>query len=440
MLKTIKLRSVNVITSGLTGSLSEDTLTGNTRNISIPFNLDFNPMDQSDLVEDFIETKLDESINEIANYEVARWAPSYDFTAARESECVVDSYYMQFDFYDRTNALWVNNFSIVDFDSDDISSRNNFKRSFFQLDFYDTNDVNTQKFLFNIVIPASNSSGGTSSFMIKNGIEGYYLFWLKNDFVVPYQINSIGNIYMRPSFYNAKNGKIYSFFRPTDSSGNILNSPPTFSEYTTNFKDWTFLKYDLNNRRLQYSNSLLTQQNYDVGGGNTSVGNLTFNQGYIISDSLPDGTVVYRGFHATSPITVNVILNVTAIPSGNRTFSFFFKAPGFNDTKQYFTNTTRTMSKNFIVTLQPGEEVLFETSGVNGGVSWIGNLIINNVNQSSTTGDFINFTGDNLVPGNGPSVTGYVKGSFSNYNSNSVATTTQITGGNIIRFVEIKIQ
>ncbi len=51
MLRTIQLRSVNVITSGLTGSLSENTLSGNSRNISVPFNLQFNNADQGELID-----------------------------------------------------------------------------------------------------------------------------------------------------------------------------------------------------------------------------------------------------------------------------------------------------------------------------------------------------------------------------------------------------
>jgi len=231
-----------------------DTISGTS--LSIPIDLSFRYTDNTDLIDrDFVEPELDKSVNEIIDYGTVRLSPVnngyIDLTSIK--------YKLQFN----GNGL---NYNDIGFVNDDLKyRRNNFKRSFLQLDFYDSKSMSNQNYLYSSsiycrVIPSMfddrNNLLDVSvipvEFMLENPIlnsngisEGLYLYDYKTD--IP------KDIYMRASFNNAKTGKTTIFM--TTSTGKGITELQNYLYTTYSLK--------LNSRRYVYQ----------VSGGDTSYNN-----------------------------------------------------------------------------------------------------------------------------------------------------------------------
>lgn len=170
--------------------------------LDIPLDLTFNPMDNSDLVDDFIQSETNKALNKIDDVELQSYLPKNQTTSLD----------FEFKFYDNTlspnfNSDWINS----GFDtSTNYRTKNSFKKSLFLLNFYNGNDSNTNVILFNITIPTITSTPTTNAiYSFSSDIsEGYLLYYLRDRNL----INSTGNtIYMKASFLNAKTGKVTNF-------------------------------------------------------------------------------------------------------------------------------------------------------------------------------------------------------------------------------------
>lgn len=189
--------------------------------ISIPIDMNFQLVDQSELIEtQFVDIETEKAINPILDYEKVRFIP-------------VNSSFNIFDNV-KYNVIFsggVNNYGGIGFTNDDIKfRRNNFKLSFLKLNFYDTDKATDQRLVsfitlfpkitdvdlyplnstvyvpssvkpanqiittFNLDNPLNNSKGN---------FEGFYLYNYKDEVT-----NSLPKeLFMRASFNNAKSGK-----------------------------------------------------------------------------------------------------------------------------------------------------------------------------------------------------------------------------------------
>lgn len=176
----------------------------NYKNITIPINSSGMDTDNSDTLNKYIKKEAKKLFNPIKDGERVKYKS--------ESSTEIRFYsYNSTDFY-----------TSVGFQPSDFT-KNNFKKSFFRLYFYDSNDVKTQNLLLTEDI---NISGSVESIFDFNR-----LFWLKSDDLFIDVNNSERIVYMTANFFNAKNGKVYRFINPPTTQSqpldiNVLNQNP----------------------------------------------------------------------------------------------------------------------------------------------------------------------------------------------------------------------
>ncbi len=188
--------------------------------IDIPINLEFQIVDQGELVERvFVETEVEKAINPILDYEKVRFLPT-TLLGAHIDEITYS-----------LNISGATDYGAIGFTDDDIRfERNNFKYTFLNLGFYDTDNPLNQRLitditLFSHLTPNDLLPSGTMigiagqpkpaaqiplTFVVSNPIlnprgfaEGYHLYDYKDEL----NIGDTKYLYMRASFKNAKTGK-----------------------------------------------------------------------------------------------------------------------------------------------------------------------------------------------------------------------------------------
>lgn len=188
--------------------------------INIPVNLEFQIVDQGELIERvFVETEVEKAINPILDYERVRFLPT-NLSGVHLDEITYS-----------LNLSGATDYAGIGFTDDDIRfERNNYKFTFLNLAFYDTDNPLNQRLitdmtLFSHLTPSdlypSGSTLGTPgqplpanqiplTFVVSNPIlnprgfaEGYYLYDYKDEL----KIGEFKYLYMRASFKNAKTGK-----------------------------------------------------------------------------------------------------------------------------------------------------------------------------------------------------------------------------------------
>jgi hypothetical protein len=198
------------------------------REITLPVEIkwDFTGQDQSiDLYEDEV---VKEVVGSGIDFEVNRFPHAPDPLTLRTD--------INYDFYFYSGgslsnpASWNQNYISEGFTSEDIYYfKNNFTKSFFKLDFYDSVDTKSQVNYFTIIIPTQQ--GATISFIVANknvnikipsfkldyvgDKEGFFIYWLKKLEYVP-----INTFYMTAKFYNAEKGEFVKMMNKPQSSVN----------------------------------------------------------------------------------------------------------------------------------------------------------------------------------------------------------------------------
>jgi hypothetical protein len=187
--------------------------------INIPIRMDYQIVDQGELIERvFVATEVEKAINPILDYEKVRFLPT-DLNGSH-----IDKITYALDLSGATD------YAAIGFTDDDIRfERNNFKETFLNLAFYDTDNPLTQRLISDVtlfsyitttdLIPLSATTGIPGqpkpanqihlTFVVSNPIlnprgeaEGYYLYDYKDEL----KVSNSKYLYMRSSFRNAKTG------------------------------------------------------------------------------------------------------------------------------------------------------------------------------------------------------------------------------------------
>jgi len=188
--------------------------------INIPINLEFQIVDQGELIERvFVETEVEKAINPILDYEKVRFLPT-TLSGVHVDEITYS-----------LNISGATNYAAIGFTDEDIAlERNNFKQTFLNLAFYDTDNPLNQRLITDLTLFSHLTSGdllpsGTTlgipgqpkpaiqiplDFTVSNPIlnprgfaEGYHLYDYKDEL----NIGDFKYLYMRASFKNAKTGR-----------------------------------------------------------------------------------------------------------------------------------------------------------------------------------------------------------------------------------------
>ena len=173
---------------------------------------------QTEIIESkFVDVEVKKSINEIIDYEKAKFLPiNNEKDIADDVTYIVNLYNDNKTYYSTTT--WAN----ADFVLEDIQSlKNSFTKTFLRLDFYDSDSNTKQNLLFFITLFPKRLIGETEEdpskikleFKLgdslknrdKNG-EGFFLYYFKDE-VLP---TVSKEIYMRASFLNAKTGEAHN--------------------------------------------------------------------------------------------------------------------------------------------------------------------------------------------------------------------------------------
>jgi len=213
----IKYQIKNIFgNSNIESILTATTIdTTSSKFLTIPVNMEFFPVDYGDDLGKIVLEEIDKNIGKIFDGETIR----YNFFSSNSLNLTI-----KFRFWDEQTSQFTTSYLSNGFVSSDINqNKNAFKKSFFRLYFYDSNDINTDNLLFTEDINIYNSRQSVFSFN--------ELYWLRND---SFFIENNGNrtVYMNAKFFNAKTGKITQF-------NNVPFGPVSINDYNNpNNSSW----------------------------------------------------------------------------------------------------------------------------------------------------------------------------------------------------------
>jgi hypothetical protein len=225
------------------------------KSIVIPLEMKFEPADYSDLIDDWVNSETQRVINQILDGEKVKYSSDQ-----------LSGITISFRFSDRTqapNGPYTTEYAGNGFSLPEEFKLNKFKKSYFRLYFYDSNNSETSNLLFIEDLPVQQAKDygpkvTDAVFTLKD------LYWDKED---PLMDNTLTNrvIYMEARFFNAKTGQVQTFYNlPTTKS-----SPIGISEYSNvNNRAWRMAPITLknpNNNQGEYRFEVLAG-----AGGNTS--------------------------------------------------------------------------------------------------------------------------------------------------------------------------
>jgi hypothetical protein len=165
----------------------------NNKSLVIPIELKFEPMDNSDLIQDWVNSETQRAINSITDGEKVKY-----ISVNRDLE-------IEFRFLNKDTNTYTNNYGGIGFDLPNEYKLNRFKQSYFRLYFYDSNSGETANLLFTEDVPVIQNT--VAKFPLTR------LYWDRGDVLMN---NSYTNrvIYMNAKFFNAKTGQVQSFYNP----------------------------------------------------------------------------------------------------------------------------------------------------------------------------------------------------------------------------------
>lgn len=140
-----------------------------------------------------------------------------------------------------------------------------FTNSFFKLDFYDSNNTETQRNYFTIIIPTQQGLTDTASIstLLSNikikkpsfildfigDKEGFFIYWLQEP-----QFLNIDTFYVSAKFFDAKQGVFVRMLNtPQSNIGNTFifnNSDYYYYKVILNYSDKTYMIYDNQDNRI----------------------------------------------------------------------------------------------------------------------------------------------------------------------------------------------
>ena len=200
---------------------------GTLKNISIPIETKSVVVDYSDDIDNFVEAEKRKRINSIVNYERVRYR-SKPYSGIN----------LKFRFYNKDTSQFDDTnlnggYYLAGFTNDEINKKNNFKKSYFRLYFFDSNDTKNQKLLLTEDIDVFKSK--------KPEFKFDRIFWLQADELFEGNTNN-RVIYMEARFFNAKTGRVHRFINLPIS----VNTPISINSLKLN-QDWKTSKLNVIN-------------------------------------------------------------------------------------------------------------------------------------------------------------------------------------------------
>jgi len=243
-----------------------DAIRTSASTISIPFGLDFFPIDNTELQEtEFVEKEKEKAVNPIFDQEKYPFYPTY---RSINSPLILNDAY-------RVNYLIDKSLSFLELTEEDITYfRNPFIRTYLRLNFYDSRDTKVQKLVARETIHLRTDPNWFNNEILKDQTtiplkfesnfqnliynsslgEGFNFYWFKNDLPI--------TLYIRPSLMNAKTGKVINLYSTTNLLNPLLSDSVNITSNGYNYIECKFF-YD-KTKRQQYYYILNEDGNSDV--------------------------------------------------------------------------------------------------------------------------------------------------------------------------------
>lgn len=226
--------------------------------LNIPINMQWDFMGRDDSISEYEAKAIKEVTGIAADFEVARFShntfPNLDTAINYE-----------FNFYDDSQPItantvgnWSSSYLNEGFSTQEVYYYSKpFTKSFFKLDFYDTQDERTQQIYLSIILPIQQ--GLTQTVVLNNLLppveikkptmvldsigadkEGFYIYWLRSRNFI-----DISEFYMTAKFFNARLGV---FKQMTNTKQDLI----TPNKFQFNNADYFYYKVNLNYSNKTY--------------------------------------------------------------------------------------------------------------------------------------------------------------------------------------------
>ena len=202
--------------------------------INIPITMDYQIVDNGELIERvFVNTEVQKSVNPILDYEKVRFKPYYN---EQYYIGTVNQITYKIGFLKNGVIPETTYYSDIGFDNDDMKfERNYFLNSSLYLGFYDSDNALTQNLVSEIEIQCNLNKGNNGDFLDSNSAQngnsvglpkqasaipvrlivsnpltnkdGFYEGYNIYDYKDEYNVTPSKYLYMKASFFNAKDGK-----------------------------------------------------------------------------------------------------------------------------------------------------------------------------------------------------------------------------------------
>jgi hypothetical protein len=252
------------------------TIKGNEEYINIPLEITFDMEGRGDMIRDWEEEVIKEVLNPINDFETTKFAnKEYNVNNTLKTEINYEFKFFNYltPILSGTTSDWGSDYENASFTNSEIYYfANSFKKSFFKLDFYDTNQTENQTILLSIIIPTQQGlkEPGTigpplnqtpvevkkPKFVLDyTGAdkEGFYVYWLKDKNYL-----NTNEFYVSAKFFNAKKGQFIRMINKPQS--NIVG----LGKFNVDKTELFYYKYILNYDTYEY----------EVYTFNDSIGNI----------------------------------------------------------------------------------------------------------------------------------------------------------------------
>jgi hypothetical protein len=222
------------------------------RNLIVPINMNWDFLDREDALNVYEESIITEIIGNPENYETSRFSYRFPFKQV-------------FNFKNTGDTDWVN--SYVDsgrFSENAVLNKTNaFKKSFFKIDFYDSQNTRRRKNYLTIILNKKNdtidielpNNQGIGKLSVPSyslnpltNPEGFYLYWFENP-----DILNLTKLYMTVKFFDGADGTftVFTTKKQTDSTTPYkLTTDYFMREVNFNFTNKTYTIQNINSQNV----------------------------------------------------------------------------------------------------------------------------------------------------------------------------------------------
>jgi hypothetical protein len=197
------------------------------KEITVPFVTQTKDTGYSDLISELFTVEKNKNVNTVIDNEKIK------FYASKYTEETKTNITFLFYFYNQDNNSFNNNFLNAGFTDEEVTEfRNNFRNSFFRIDFYDSDNIREQNFLFSEFLNVESNTI-TSNFTFDR------IFYKKEDPKFT-KDDTFVDLYFEILFFDAKTGVVKNLIN-TPNSGTL-----SLQQFNAN-PSWRFAKVKLLN-------------------------------------------------------------------------------------------------------------------------------------------------------------------------------------------------